>query len=431
MSFMARSSYALLGFAFLAAGCSGSDDKAGTDGAGGSSTTTEAVQVEVFSWWTAPGEAEALQSLVDLHNTNYPKERIYNAATDPKVISGGNEAKAVLQDRLEAGDPPDAFQTNAFELKRGFIAASPGLLQPLDDVFESQGLVDDLAPEALADVTVDGHYMAVPVNIHRENGLFYNKSVFADNGLEPPATMADFMDVCAKLKDAGVTPLAISTSQGWIIDKVFIALALGTMGPDDFVKYIVDKTPVEEASMMPAIDVLDKVLTDYIDVEGSAVDGFGWTQAADALKDGSAGMFIHGDWAKGYLMQVGATPDVDFGVVSSPDAQGVFVYGMDVFAIPAGAKNETGALDWVKTIASPAGQVAFNEYKGSSPVRLNVPTKGLDAMAKGIYAEFKDAKQRIRAVGLPAAWDDGFVQLSKDHDKQALLKVMMDNPIGE
>jgi glucose/mannose transport system substrate-binding protein len=425
---MSLGSCALLGFAFLAAGC-GSDGKADPEGTGGTGTTTETVKVEVFSWWTAPGEAEALQSLVDLHTNQYPLERIYNAATDPKVISGGVEAKKVLQERLEAGDPPDAFQTNAFELKQGFIASSPGLLQPLDDVFEAQGLVDDLAPEALRDVTVGGHYMAVPVNIHRENGLFYNKSVFADNGLEPPTTMAEFLEVCAKLKEANVTPLAISTSQGWIIDKVFISLALGTMGADDFVKYIVEKTPVDEAVMMPAIDVLDKVLTDYIDVEGAAVDGYGWTQAADALKDGTAGMFIHGDWAKGYLMQVGATPDVDFGVVNSPDASGVFVYGMDVFAVPVGAKHEAGALDWVKTIASPAGQVAFNEYKGSSPVRLNVPNKGLDPMAQSIYSAFKDATHRIPTVGLPGSWDDGFVQLAKDHDKQALLQIMIDNPI--
>lgn len=428
MNLMSRSSWALLGFAFLAAGCS-ADGDAAKDGAGGSSTTTEAVQVEVFSWWTAPGEAEALQSLVDLHTEKFPNERIYNAATDPKVISGGTEAKAVLQQRLEDDDPPDAFQTNAFELKRGFIAASPGLLEPLDDVFEAQGLLDDLAPEALRDVTVAGHYMAVPVNIHRENGLFYNKSVFADNGLEPPTTMAEFLEVCEALKEAGVTPLAISTSQGWIIDKVFVSLALGTMGPDDFVKYFVDKEPVDEAAFSPVVDVLDRVLTDYIDVEGAAADGFGWTQAADALKEGSAGMFIHGDWAKGYLMQIGATPNVDFGVVNSPDAAGVFLYGMDVFAVPAGAPHPEAAFDWVKTISSPEGQVAFNEYKGSSPVRLNVPNKGLDAMAQSIYSEFKGAEQRIPAVGLPGAWDDGFVQLAKDHDKAALLQVMLDNPI--
>ena len=428
MNFMSRSSRALLAFAFLAAGCSG-DDKATTDGGAGSGTMTETVQVEVFSWWTAPGEAEALQSLVDLHADKYPNERIYNAATDPKVISGGNEAKAVLQKRLEDGEPPDAFQTNAFELKRGFIAASPGLLEPLDDLFEAQGLIDGLAPEALSDVTVGGHYMAVPVNIHRENGLFYNKSVFADNDLEPPTTMAEFLEVCAALKDAGVTPLAISTSQGWIINKVFVSLALGTMGADDFVKYFVDKEPVDEAVMTPVVDVLDQVLTDYIDVEGAAVEGFGWTQAADALREGTAGMFIHGDWAKGYLMQVGATPDVDFGVVNTPDAAGVFVYGMDVFAVPAGAKHPEAALDWVRTISSSEGQVAFNEYKGSSPVRLNVPNKGLDAMAQSIYAAYKNAKHRIPAVGLPAAWDDGFVQLAKDHDKQALIKTMLDNPI--
>ena len=28
---------------------------------------TQSVTVEVFSWWTAPGEAEALHSLIDLH----------------------------------------------------------------------------------------------------------------------------------------------------------------------------------------------------------------------------------------------------------------------------------------------------------------------------------------------------------------------------
>ena len=126
MNFMSRSSCALVGFAFLAAGCSGSDDNGTTAGSGGSSSTNDAGQVDVFSWWTAPGEAEALQSLVDLHTAEFPKQRIYNAATDPKVTSGGVEAKAVLQERLEMGDPPDAFQTNAFELKQGFIAASPG-----------------------------------------------------------------------------------------------------------------------------------------------------------------------------------------------------------------------------------------------------------------------------------------------------------------
>ena len=82
------------------------------------------------------------------------------------------------------------------------------------------------------------------------------------------------------------------------------------------------------------------------------------------------------------------------------------------------------------TIASKDGQVAFNEFKGSSPVRLNVPTKGLDPMAIEIYTDFKNSEFRIPEVSLPASWDDAILQLAKDHDKQALLQTFIDNPIG-
>jgi glucose/mannose transport system substrate-binding protein len=160
---------------------------------------TDTVAVEIFSWWTAPGEAEALQSLVDLHKETHEHARVINAATDPDLLSGGVEAKVVLKDRMLAGDPPDSFQTNAYEIQRGYLAETPDLLASLDDLFEDEGLADDMFPELLDQVNVDGHYMAIPVNVHRENSLFYNKTVFAEHGVEPPTTMAEFLEVCAKL----------------------------------------------------------------------------------------------------------------------------------------------------------------------------------------------------------------------------------------
>lgn len=406
-------------------GCSSAD----SSGDEADDTTGEAqVAVEVFSWWTAPGEAEALSSLMDLHKKNFSRSRIYNAATDPKVLSGGTEAKQLLQMRMQSGDPPDSFQTNAYELRGGYLAES-NLLEPLDALFDEVGLSQDIVPELLEGLTVDGHVVAVPVNVHRENSLFYNRTLFDEHGIEPPVTMDDFFAVCAKLKEENVTPLAISTSQSWIINKVFIALALGSMGPDKFVKYFVDKEPVEEADMAPAIEILDRVLTDYIDVAAAAADGYGWTQAADALHSGNAAMFIHGDWAKGYLTHLGWTPGVDFGVVTTPDSRGAFVYGSDVFAMPAAAKHPAQALDWLRTIASPEGQVVFNALKGSSPVRLSLSSDDFDPMAKATYADLKNSELRISAVGVPTVWDDGLLQLAKDHDRAALLQVFIDNPI--
>jgi glucose/mannose transport system substrate-binding protein len=410
----------------------GSD--AGSDASEDPGTSKETVAVEVFSWWTAPGEAEALDSLMVLHKDRFPNTRIFNAATDPAIVSGGSEAKQLLQDRMESGDPPDSFQTNAYELHQGYLAADSDLLHPLDDLFDDSGLSKDIFPELLEGVMVDGHLRAVPVNVHRENSLFYNVTVFKENGVEPPQTMAEFLDVCETLKANGVTPLAISTSQAWIINKVFVALSLGSMGPDKFVKYFVDKEPVAAEDMAPAIDVLDKVLIDYIDVKAAATDGYGWTQAADSLHAGRAhagraAMFIHGDWAKGYLTHLGWTPGVDFGVTATPDSGGAFLWGSDVFAVPAKAAHLNEGLDWLRTIASEEGQVAFNAAKGSSPIRLGISLDGLDSMAAATYEDLKNSELRLSAVGLPQTWDDGLAQLAKDHDKQALLQIFIDNPI--
>ena len=41
-------------------------------------------------------------------------------------------------------------------------------------------------------ITYNGEIYSVPANIHRGNVLFYNKKVFADNGLTPPTTWDEF-----------------------------------------------------------------------------------------------------------------------------------------------------------------------------------------------------------------------------------------------
>lgn len=427
MRFSAIKSCPLIVVAAALVACA--DPDGGADDSGTTPSVDEPVAVEIFSWWTAPGEAEALQVLMDLHKQRRKGARIINAATDPQTTSGGVEAKVVLQERLEAGEPPDSFQTDAFELKDGYLAETPNLLRPLDDLFAEEALADDIVPELLDSVTVDGRLMAVPVNVHRENALFYNKTLFSQHDLEPPKTMADFLGVCAKLKSAGVVPLAISTSESWIISKVFVAIALGTLGRDLFVEYFVDKRPLREADMARVTDVLDEILTEYIDVEGAAVEGFGWTQAADALHEDRAAMFIHGDWAKGYLTHLGWTPGVDFGVVATPDSGGAFLFGTDVFAVPEGAPHQVEALDWLRTVGSPDGQIAFNALKGSSPIRLSLDDSELDPMAKETYADLKNATLRLSADGVPVEWDDGLVELAMNHDRAAFLQILMEHPI--
>jgi len=67
-------------------------------------------ELEIFSWWTAGGEADGLNAMFKIFNEKYPDVEIINAT----VAGGaGSNAKAVLATRMQSGNPPDSFQVHA------------------------------------------------------------------------------------------------------------------------------------------------------------------------------------------------------------------------------------------------------------------------------------------------------------------------------
>ena len=399
-----------------AMGAVGCDSGGGSmpTGTGGSTETT----IELFSWWIAPGEAEALQALIDLNKTNHPNERIFNAG----AVSG-MDARTLLAQRLADHDPPDLFQQNAHDL-RTFLATNPGVLTPLDDFFAAQGLNTAMLGDIISNMTVDGHIYSMPVNIHRENALFYNKQIFAAHNLQPPTTLSELLQVCATLKAAGVTPIA-TAQQGWILRIMFNTLAMGSMGADAFHAYMTGG-PRDDAALNAAIDAFGNVLTNYVNASASNTN-FGWTDAAGEVAAGRAAMFLHGDWAKGYYVQQGWTPGVDFGVIGAPGASDMFWYGVDTFSLPVGAPHAAAAQDFLATVGSTAGQVAFNKLKGSTPVRTDVPLSQLDPEGRATLMDLMNANYRMLVVNHDA-WDTAMLAFAQTGDKAALFQAYVDNP---
>jgi len=403
------------GLAFLAVACGGDDKASPADGTGGRGG--EQV-VEIFSWWVAPGEAEALQALVDVNKTQHPKDRVFNAAA-----ASGDQARAKLAERLAANDPPDLFQQNSHEIS-AFLEKNPGSLEPLNQLFEAQGLTSAVMPEVLQSVTVGGQIYAMPVNIHRENSLFYNKQIFADHNVKPPTTLAEFLTACETLKGEGVTPIATGY-QGWILRILFNSLAMGSMGADAYHDFMTGG-PRDDEALKVAIDVFADVLENYINEDASDAD-FGWTNAAEAVFDGKAAMFLHGDWAKGYYVQLGWTPGIDFGVLGAPGASDLFWYGVDTFSLPVGAPNAKGADDFLATIGSLQGQVAFNKLKGSTPVRPDVPRAQLDSEGRATLDDLQNASYRMAVVNKDE-WDVAMLAFAMDRDKDALFQAYVEHP---
>jgi len=401
----------------LVSGCSGSDevgnDGTGGEGGGGSGDST----VEIISWWTGPGEAEALRALLDVFEDQNPGTTIFNAAAD-----SGTDARALIDQRIADGEPPDVFQENVAEIPQ-FLATNPDGLTPLDDLFAENGWTDVMRPEVIERITMDGHIYAMPVGIHRENGLIYNRAVFTEHDLEPPTTLDELWTVSEALAAAGETPFATG-GQGWILRIMFHSIALGTMGGAEYEAFFTGQGDRNDPALPESIQNFDRILQNYIGA-GMLEETFGWQEASQAVHDGDAAMFLHGDWAAGYLQALGWEAGVDFGVVASPGAAEVFLFGVDAFALPADAPNHDGAISFFETIGSLEGQVAFNNIKGSTVTRLDVDSADLTPVGRATQADFASA---AIVIGTPS-WegvDDAILAFALDGDEAALTTFLQD-----
>lgn len=317
-------------------------------------------EVEVFSWWTGPGEEEGLAAMVADFEKNFPGIKFNNAA-----VSGGagSNAKAILASRLQSNDPPDSYQRHAgLELADDIKA---GKVEELNSFFDEQGLNEAL-PKGLIDaITIEGKVYAVPVNIHRSNLLWYNIKAMRDSGITaPPTTWAEFLSQAATIKGKGKTPLTIGPS--WTQQQLLENVLLGELGAEAYTGLWNGSTDWSDAKTVAALNVFKQVIG-MANISSAAAD---WQPALDPVVDGAAVYNLMGDWANTYLAdtkKLGYKTDYD--VVTSPGSAGIYNFLSDSFTLPVGAQHPESAKKWLTTCGSVSGQDAFNPKKGSIPAR--------------------------------------------------------------
>lgn len=335
--------FLVLGFSLALTACGG----------GGKSN-----KLEIFSWWVVGGEGEGLKAMFDVYTKAYPKVQIVNAT----VAGGaGTNAKAVLSTRLTGGDPPDAFQLHAgLEVEK---YDPEKYLQPLDTFYASEGLDKVFPKDLLSLLQYKGHYWGVPVNIHRANILWYNKKLFADNKLQPPATWDDYFKVVKVFKAKKIIPLAFGSKEGYEAGHTFETVLISVLGADGYKGLWTGATPWTDPKVTEALETFKKMLQD-VNADHSALT---WDAALQYMLDNKAAMLIMGDWVNGWFMSKNYT---GYGWKAVP---GPAIYDAlsDSFAIPKGAKDQANAMNWLKVCSSKAGQEAFNPLKGSIPARTD------------------------------------------------------------
>jgi glucose/mannose transport system substrate-binding protein len=334
----------------------------------------KSTEVEVFSWWVGPGEADGLAAMVKVFNQQYPNIKFVNAA----VAGGaGTNAKAVLATRLAANDAPDSWQAHAGqETIATYVTANQ--VKPLDDLFKSTGFDKVLPATLLPLISQNGHPYSVPVNIHRSNVLWYNPKVLAAAGVtaNPKTdfkTLADFFAACDKITAAG--KLCLSLGAPWTGVHLFENIMIGSMGANKWNGLWTTPPTTDWGGAEVAKGIADFAKTlSYTNPDASTLSD--WQTPSKMMTDGDAAFNIMGDWAYGYFANAAPNglalkPHTDFDWAASPGTYGVFNFLSDSFVLPVGAKHPDATTAWLTVAASKAGQEAFNPLKGSICARTD------------------------------------------------------------
>ncbi len=179
--------------------------------------------VEIFSWWTDPGEVDALDALLGVVKANAPKLNVINSAAD---VHYGTDTHQVLADRLTKGNPPDTFQVHGgAELIDTWVSVngddSQNRMETLDFLYKSEDW-GKVFPQKLVDVlSYKGHVYSVPMNIHRGNMVFYKKSIFASAHVKIPTTWDEFFIAADAIKAKGKTPVALGGKDDFALGMIF------------------------------------------------------------------------------------------------------------------------------------------------------------------------------------------------------------------
>ena len=317
--------------------------------------------VNVYHWWTAGGEKDAIESVVDGFKDVYGKIKAKSNA-----IPGGAGGAMVMKVKVlqQAGKSPETFQAHPGQEIEPYLNSD--MLLSLDQVWEYA----DLSARALPGIETlctasDGSKYIVPIGIHKTNVIFYNIHVFEKYGVAIPdhenITWDEFFSICDQLAAAmpdGEYPLDLGDRKGWPACQVFEDIMLGT-DPQIYEDFINGNYSVEDVT---AVLSTYARMMDYVAPDHSSRD---WYEASGQVVAGTYAMQIMGAWMQPLLTSMGQVYGEDYGVFTFPGTDGWFGMCIDGFVVSNDSADVGSGVRWAYNVSTPEVQAAFSALKES------------------------------------------------------------------
>lgn len=157
----------------------------------------ENVELKVYSWHAE--RADLYKEIFDKFNEEHPNiTATYIAYDDDQYYS-------MLSTAMQTGDAPDLFATSGTKKVVFNNYVNMGVCTPLDDLMDFSGWPEEIMNWG----QVDGVTYMTPSALGDAYGVFYNKDIFDQFGLEEPTTWDEMIAICDTLVENGVVPFAL------------------------------------------------------------------------------------------------------------------------------------------------------------------------------------------------------------------------------
>lgn len=293
--------------------------------------------------------------------------------------------KTKIKSAVAANELPDIFFTFGGGFSQPF--AESGKVLPLDDYYENY---KDLLPEAALknqtyDGTIYGSTFTTPVSM-----MFYNKNIFEENNIKVPATYDELLTAVTTLKDAGITPIATSVKDTWVLGMLHDGLTLKSAGATKLQNALLKQEgqSYNDSDMLQSAKAIVELKEKGAFEEGAT--GLSNDEAVQPFLDGQAGMFFTGSWLGGDINTKSYDKEA-FGVAPIPvlnsenSSLSDFMGGAsDTFMVAKSTKYPEVACDAAFEIAKYISKNAYLEGVAIPAWKVDYDDSEVEPMTKEI-----------------------------------------------
>ncbi|MFD0205951.1 MULTISPECIES: ABC transporter substrate-binding protein [Saccharothrix] len=283
------------------------------------------------------------------------------------------------------GKPDDVLAWFAGYRMRFF--AEKGLTGDLSEVWSKvSGGYEPALKEA--STGTDGKQYLIPFTQYPW-GVFYRKSVWQQRGYEVPKTLDELVSLSTRMKSDGLVPIAFAQKQGWPAMGTFDQLNFRINGYRFHVDLMAGKEDWQSPKVREVFDTWKRLLPLH---QENAL-GREWQEAAQAVQQGKAGMYLLGSFIAQQFK--GEEEDLDFfpyPEINPEHGQDTVEAPIDGYMAARKPANPEGAKKLLEYLAAPAAQLLYTKADSGVIATSNkADTSGYNSLQKKAAQVIKEA----------------------------------------